>query len=228
MSKILVPFVLVVIVGCDDFKEAMESDSGRQAVAPVGIATTEDVDTLGARAKTQPAPAATKTADTTKPAAEPAAKKSEAGSENKEQEPKASEKKQPNKGIIGKTTAKVVDAEKAKQNPKVVEVENKVSGSDPLSVAGSAYVSITSRASTLGFQQALKQHKALNGKNPTYEEFMQMAKQNRVEFTELPPYQMYGYDAKQGSIVILEDKAEKIRLYKKNGIPIEPADKQYE
>jgi hypothetical protein len=135
----------------------------------------------------------------------------------------------PKSGIIYKTTAKVVDVRKATQNPKVVVVENKTTGSnDPLKVLGSVYLAAASRASTAGFTQAIKQHKALSGKNPTYAEFMQMAKQSRVEFAKLPPYKMYGYDSQTGGIVILEDKAEKIRLYKAAGIPIEDDDKKYE
>ena len=57
---------------------------------------------------------------------------------------------------------------------------------------------------------------------------MQITKQNHVEFAKLPPYKMYGYDSQTGGIVILEDKAEKIRLYKEAGIPIEDDDKKYE
>ena len=53
-------------------------------------------------------------------------------------------------------------------------------------------------------------------------------KQLKVEVASLPPWQMYGYDAKTGGLVLLEDKGEKIRLYKANNIPIEPGDKQFE
>lgn len=132
------------------------------------------------------------------------------------------------KGILGKTTAKVVDAKKAKQNPKVVEVENKISGFDPVSIAASAYIAISSRVSLLSFKSSLKQYKALNEKAPSYDEFLKMTQQHRIEFAKLPPYQMYGYDETTGGLVILEDKAEKIRLYKNANIPLDEADKKFD
>lgn len=199
------------LAGCEDFNEALESE--RNPASPPGIASADDVSDVqdasgGGRPKS----------DNT--AGQP--QTSESGSSG------GGEQTQPKPGIIGKTTAKVVNAKVATQDPKVVVVENKISGSDPLTQSASAYISMTSRISTLGFEQALKAHKALNGTNPTYDEFMQMAKENRVEFTMLPPYQMYGYDEDEGKIVVLEDKAEKIRRYKEAGIPIPEEDKKYE
>jgi hypothetical protein len=123
-----------------------------------------------------------------------------------------------NKGIIGKMTAVVVDAKEALKNPNIKQVDNKVGGTDPLTVAASAYVSIRSKASTLGFQQELQHYKALNERNPTYAEFTDIMKRNKIEFTELYPYQMYGYDAETGAIVVLEDTAEKARRYKEAGL----------
>lgn len=194
---------LLCLAGCDVQREG---GGERAPLSPPGIATADDVSAVedAAQGATSRIPGATSNP------------------------PPQSASAQPDKGIIGKTTAQIVDANKAKQNPKIVEVENKISVSDPLTTAASAYISITSRASTLGFQQALQHYKALNGKNPTYDEFMQMVKQNRVEFAMLPPYQMYGYDEKTGGIVILEDKADKIRRYKEKDIPLDPEDKQYE
>ena len=142
------------------------------------------------------------------------------GQANGEEKPSA-EPAPPKTSIIGKTTAKVVDKNKAMAgNPNLVVVENKLQGSDPVSIAGSAYISMSSRISVLNFQNNLKTWKALNdNRNPTYDEFMQMAKDLR--FAMLPPYQMYGYDDQTGSLVILEDKADKKKRYEAAGIPLD-------
>tara|TARA_R110000868_G_scaffold411770_1_gene709713 strand:+ start:11576 stop:12277 length:702 start_codon:yes stop_codon:yes gene_type:complete len=125
------------------------------------------------------------------------------------------------KSIIHKTTAVVVDAKKALENPDIEVVDGKIKGVDPFTQAGSAYVSMASRVSTLGMQQAIKAHKALNDRFPTYDEYMQMMKENRIEFAELPPYKMYGYDAESGNILVLQDNRKKAELYKKAGIPLD-------
>ena len=59
-------------------------------------------------------------------------------------------------------------------------------------------------------------------------EAMQLMKQMKIEPAALPPYQLYGYDAKTGGLVLLEDKAEKIRLYKLSNIPLDEADKPFD
>jgi len=123
-----------------------------------------------------------------------------------------------NKGLIGKTTAKVVNAKEARQNPNVKEVENKITGSDPLTVATSAYVSLRAKPQILAFQAALKQIKALEERNPTYDEFMELMQANHIEFAEIYPWQMYGYDPDTGGIVILEDGQKKAEIYKAAGL----------
>ncbi|MCA9003806.1 MAG: hypothetical protein KDA70_00935 [Planctomycetaceae bacterium] len=125
------------------------------------------------------------------------------------------------KSIIHKTTAVVVDAKKALENPSIEVVDGKIKGVDPYSQAGSAYVSMASRVSTLGMQQAIKAHKALNDRFPSYDEYIQMMKENRIEFAQLPPYKMYGYDAESGNILVLQDNKKKEELYKKAGIPLD-------
>ncbi|QDT92900.1 hypothetical protein [Gimesia algae] len=125
------------------------------------------------------------------------------------------------KSIIHKTTAVVVDAKQAMENPAIEVVDGKIKGVDPFTQAGSAYVSMASKVSTLGMQQAIKTHKALNDRFPTYEEYMQMMKENRIEFAQLPPYKMYGYDAESGTILVLQDNKKKEELYKKAGIPLD-------
>ncbi len=125
------------------------------------------------------------------------------------------------KSIIGKTTAVVVDAKEALKNPDIEVVDGKIKGVDPFSQAGSAYVVMASKVSTLGMQQAIKKHKALNDKFPSYKEYMKMMKENRVEFAQLPPYKLYGYDAETGNIVVLQDNKKKAELFKEAGIPLD-------
>ena len=225
LRGLVVGVVVLVMIGCEDVQKAMEEDSGRKPMNVPGIASIDDVEQVGdaadgnRNASTDAGKAEQKAGakETEKEARKP--KKSAAQGAEKKKAP-------PSKSILGRRTAKVGDAQKVKRNPKIVEVENKISGSDPLTVSASAYVSMASRISTLGFQSALKNYKALNDRNPTYAEFMDMVKQNRVEFAALPPYQMYGYGAQKGGLVNLEDKAKKIQLYKQKGIPIEEQDKQ--
>ena len=132
----------------------------------------------------------------------------------------------PNGSIIGKTDGKIVDLIEAKKNPKVVEVDSKITGNDPLTTSFNAYVS----TSVLSFKHQMDLMREINGGKdyPPYKEAVQLMKQLKVEVASLPPWQMYGYDAKTGGLVLLEDKGEKIRLYKANNIPIEPGDKQFE
>ncbi len=253
--RVLAVVVLsLAVAGCEDFKKAMEGQTERKPVSPPGVASVEQVEEVGAAAEggsverrglsersergqesREGSHRTRRGAGRSEPSArhEPSSHASRhGGSESRQQSTsgrsrtRKSEHRKPS-GIIGKTTAKVVDAQRALKNPNIVVVENRLQGNDPLTVAASAYVSMASRASTFGFQRALQLFKATNGRNPTYREFVQMMKENRVEFAALPPYQMYGYDAKTGGIVILEDKAKKIELYKKHGIPIEPQDKKY-
>jgi hypothetical protein len=112
------------------------------------------------------------------------------------------------KGIIGKMTDEVVDMHKAMaENPELIIVENKAKGDDPLSFYASAYIAVRSQASQLGMQQQLQHIKILEERNPTYDEFVGIMKSNRIQFSKLPYYRMYGYDEKEGKIVVLEDPA---------------------
>ena len=136
-------------------------------------------------------------------------------------EPKDPAKNDGKKSIIGKTTAVVVNAKEALKNPDIEVVDGKIKGVDPFSQAGSAYVVMASKASTFGMQQAIKTHKVLNDKFPSYDEYMKMMKENRVEFAQLPPYKLYGYDAETGNIMVLQDNKKKAELYKEAGIPLD-------
>ena len=195
MRYSLAMLLFVGVAGCNDFEKAMESE--RQVVSPPGILPVDDMagDNLGDNANGN-------------------------GQENGNATP-PDDAPPKRTGIIGKTTAKVIDmqAEMAK-NPNLKVVENKVGGGDPITVAASAYISMSSRIAKLNFDNNLKLWKATNdNRNPSYKEFMVMAKD--LNFAMLPPYQMYGYDTKTGSLVTLEDKADKKKRYEAAGIPFE-------
>ncbi len=222
MRKLWVCLAAAGLFGCEDFDKAMEGPGREKVVAPGGMATGGDISDVANAGKAAPAanaqpvvnpqPAATPTTDANATAAtteQPAAK--------------------PSGSIIGKTTGKIVDLAEAKKNPKIVEVENKITGSDPLTVSFNAYVSVTSRATALNFKHQMDILKAANDdKYPTFKEAEKLMKQLHIELNALPPYQLYAYDAKTGGLVLLEDKAEKIRLYKQNNLAIEDADKPFD
>jgi hypothetical protein len=112
------------------------------------------------------------------------------------------------KGIIGKSTNQVSEMRPLMaQNPNLKIVSNKAAGDDPLTFAASAYVTARSRASLFGFEGALKLYKAEHERNPTYEEFIKMMRENHIEFTALYAWQVYAYDPQEGQIVILEDSS---------------------
>lgn len=115
----------------------------------------------------------------------------------------------PPKSIIGQTTEEVVHLQEFHaQHPELVIVENKFTGSDPLTAALEGYVHLSAKASTLGMKQALQNHKVLHERPPTYPEFLQMMREHRFSFAQLPPNRIYAYDSQAGTIVVLEEKTE--------------------
>lgn len=194
------------VVGCSELKRGMESN--RKPVTLPGQAPTELV---GGEV-----PPATPPNSAGSPATPPAVAPNVAGA------PAAATPSAGTTGIIGKTTARIVDRTKATaENPALVEVGGSLQGGDPVSLAASAYIDLRGRASTLGLQNDLKLFRGEHDRNPTYDELVAMMKTHNVSFTELPPYQVYAYDSKAGTICILEDKDEKARRYKAAGIPLE-------
>jgi len=112
--------------------------------------------------------------------------------------------KRPN--LLKRKTQEVVDMQKAMaENPKLIEVENKVNASDPLTASLQGYIAISSRANVLNFQHQVNIMKAAEDRNPTYQEIMDLIKQSNMEFNALPDYQTYAYDEKEGRFTILED-----------------------
>lgn len=225
MRNLWACLAVVALIGCEDFDKALNEPGRQNVVAPGDIASSGDVSAVQN---------ATSGGNTAAPTASPASPANPQPAAESATNAPAAATAQPaaatTGSIIGKTTGKIVDLAEAKKNPKIVEIENKVTGSDPLTVTFNAYVSITSRASVLNFKHQMDILKETNGGNqyPPYKEAMQLMKQMKIEPAALPPYQLYGYDAKTGGLVLLEDKAEKIRLYKLSNIPLDEADKPFD
>lgn len=136
---------------------------------------------------------------------------------------------EPKQVTFGKTDARLVDYAEATQNPKVVEVENKIDASDPLTASYQSYFTIGSRATILAFKQNLNLQKELNGGNwPSFEQFSADVKKMNIELVPILPWQMFAYNQKNGSIVLLEDKADKIKRYKAKGIELDEDDKPFD
>ena len=120
---------------------------------------------------------------------------------------------------IPDVSAKIVEKSKAlEEKPHLVEVQNTIRGSDPLTAYADAYFSAASRVETLAFTQQIQIHQATHDKYPTFDEFMGYYKQAGVELKGVKPWQMYAYDPADGSIVILEDREEKKRRFEAAGI----------
>ncbi len=122
-----------------------------------------------------------------------------------------------------------MDLAEALKNPKIVIVTGKITGADPLTASAQAYFSVPAKAQIANFQNQVRITKAIYDDKPlTHSQLMELIRQLRIEFLPLPPWQFLGYDSKTGDMVVLEDKAEKIRRFKERDIPIEDADKQYD
>lgn len=190
--------VVLSLSGCTDLSEKPESNR-EPAVSP-GIAAPD-----GNNLQSDQTTVDSDDADKEKDAADNAANDTAETDSNAADEAKVA--KQP-KSIIGQTTVKVVDKMTFMQAyPQMKIVDNKLRGSDSLSIAVGAYVSQRARVSVLGMQSALKTHRVLNGRFPTYKEFVKMMSDHKVTFTELPANQVYAYDSKGGNIIVLEEPA---------------------
>jgi hypothetical protein len=135
----------------------------------------------------------------------------------------------PQQAPFGTSKARLVDYAEARKNPKVVPANTKIDASDPLTASYQSYFSIGSRATIVAFKHNLNIQKQLNdNKWPSFEEFSKLAKQSRIDFAPILPWQMIGYDQSNGSLVLLEDKGDKIQRYKAKGIPLDEADKPFD
>jgi hypothetical protein len=113
------------------------------------------------------------------------------------------------KGIFGRKTRKILNANEAIKDLNTVIVKLDVQGSDPLTQSLSAYEKLAADAGTLGIKQWVNIEKALNDRPPTYKELQKwMEKNPGVKLPVLPYKRMYGYDETTGEIVILEKRDE--------------------
>jgi hypothetical protein len=141
----------------------------------------------------QPAPADPPRAPAANGAA-PAAGKAEAGSDPNKPRP-----------ILGRKTSDVRDAQ-AEEAKGAQRVQPRVTGQDPITISGSAYISIIGRTEILRIQHTLDLYHAETGKYPKdLKEFMkEIVQKSGVKLAQLPFYQEYGYDAANHQLVILE------------------------
>lgn len=128
-----------------------------------------------------------------------------------------------------KAPGKLVDAKEALKNPKVVLASTKITGEDPLTASMQAYFSVRAKAQILNFQNQVKITRALYDDKPLpYDEFAKLAEQMKIEFIDVLPWQMIGYDATTSELVILEDKGVKIQHFKAKNIPLEAGDEKFD
>ena len=125
---------------------------------------------------------------------------------------KVEAKKRPN--LLKRKTQEVVHMQKAmEENPKLIEVENKVSGNDPLTTTLTGYIAASSKINVMNMQHQIDLMRAAEDRNPTYDEIMELIKQHNMQFNALPDYQMYAYNEEQGIFTILEDPQAKKEFY---------------
>lgn len=178
----------VFLVGCGEPIANLDQQTPDNNNA---AASSEAQPTETAVADPMTAAPSTETSPAEEPAAEPAP------------EPK------PKKGVIHQTTDEVVDAKEWLKKQGIEARDGNIEGVDPFSQAASGYFTLAARASTLGLQQQVQNYKALNDKFPSYQEFMQMMRDNRIEFAKLRWYEIYGYNEDTGKILVLVDQVAK-------------------
>lgn len=122
-------------------------------------------------------------------------------------EPPAESK--PKKGIIHQTTDQVVDAKEWLKKEGIEAKDGNIEGVDPFSRSASSYFTLAAQTSTLGLKQSVQHYRALNDKWPSYKEFMQMMRDNRIEFAKLRWYEIYAYNEDTGNILVLVDTVAK-------------------
>jgi hypothetical protein len=150
--------------------------------------------------------------------------KKQAAEQAEQAKAEAAPKKDP-KGILNKTTTKVVDAKKAlAENPNLAIVEPGELGNNYLSQLANARVMIPAQVSQMNLKHAMDLHQATNGKYPSYDEFLEIMKRDGYKLTEVYRWQMYGYNEDDGSVVLFTDEALKKKIYDENGLDYERAE----
>lgn len=106
------------------------------------------------------------------------------------------------------------------QNPNLIEVENRIKVSDPITAISKSYFNIASRAQMLSLQHTLNAYKAYHEKNPPFKEFQEMYTQAGAKLAGVYRWQSYAYDEETGELCILEDREMKKREYEAAGVKL--------
>ena len=129
---------------------------------------------------------------------------------------------QPPRPSFPKNNSEIYDKKKLMaENPNLIEVENKIRASDPLTAASQSYFAIGSRAQVLNMKHDLDLYHAEHGRWPTFDEFKQRLQQYNVELSGVYRWQVYAYDETDGTISILENREMKKQIYENAGIPVD-------
>jgi hypothetical protein len=107
--------------------------------------------------------------------------------------------------ILGKKTADIRDAKK--EEAKGAQRANlKITGKDPITISGNAYISIVGRTEILKIKHSVDLFHAEHGRYPKdFKEFMdEIIHKTGVRLSQLPFYQEYAYDAEKHELVIYE------------------------
>jgi hypothetical protein len=107
--------------------------------------------------------------------------------------------------ILGQKTSDIRDAEQ-EQAKGAQQSDPRITGQDPITISGNAYVSIIGRIEVLRIKHTVDAFHAINGRYPKdLDEFMtEIIKKNGIKLAQLPYYQEYGYSAEKHELIILE------------------------
>ncbi len=145
----------------------------------------------------------------------PAPPKTEAQVEQPAVEPApAPAPEQPKVPLTKRRTSELVEKNQAMaENPNLVETENKITGSDPLTTSFQGYVNASSRVNIAALKHNMDIVEASEGRKMTFAEIKDYMKTNNMSMNALPEYQTYAYDEKTGDFLVLEDVALKEKLH---------------
>lgn len=124
---------------------------------------------------------------------------------------------------------KIVDRNKAiAENPDLVEVVNETDATGYMEAISQSHFAAVSKLNTAQMEYNSKLQSFIDatdngGADPkpqTFEEFSKAVKMNSNNMKGLYPWQAYAYDETTGKVTVLEDRAEKKRMY-------EEADREY-
>lgn len=126
---------------------------------------------------------------------------------------------QPGQPVIPDVEAVIVDKQQVLiEHPDWTETEEKITATDPLSAVSQSYFALGQRVHLLNFKHNVDIFYAANERWPTYDEMLEMFRQFDVKLKHLKPWQVYAYDQTDGTMVVMEDLADKKRRYEEIGL----------